>query len=123
MDLLAKTKRLWTRYVIAFAVWKLLTKRRVCTYQTTSLLQFIENAEGDEELSEDEEQSEDKDDSEQLRTETSEANPEALGLFTKLTIDGKVEDKADSRIDPAVSEKRLQLIWLISIHLTWFYFK
>lgn len=73
-------------------------------------MQFIEKAEDEEELSEEEEHSEEDDDSEQLQTETTENVPDALGSFTKLTIDGKLDDEIDSTRDPqslpAVSEEK-----------------
>ncbi|KAG0566690.1 hypothetical protein KC19_7G081400 [Ceratodon purpureus] len=74
------------------------------------LEQFIEKAEGEEELSEEEEDSEEEDDSEQLQTETTDNSPDAVESFTKLTIDGNLDDEIDSTRDPqslpAVSEEK-----------------
>lgn len=73
-------------------------------------MQFIEKDEGEEELSEEEELSDEEGDSEQLQTETTDNVPDALESFTKLTVDGKLDEEIDSTRDsqslPTLSEEK-----------------
>lgn len=67
------------------------------------LLQFIENAEGEEDLSEEEEEEEEEekeDDSENLQAENVDNISNAGGSFQKLTVDDRLDEEIDSSRDP-----------------------
>ncbi|XP_024357077.1 serine/threonine-protein kinase rio2 isoform X2 [Physcomitrium patens] len=68
-----------------------------------TLEQFIENAEGEEDLSEEEEEEEEEekeDDSENLQAENVDNISNAGGSFQKLTVDDRLDEEIDSSRDP-----------------------